>query len=139
MNSENIIEKELLEKGSYAACAVGTSMLPMLRDGRDMIIVVPPKDELRKYDVILYRDALGRYVLHRIVKIKDGDYITRGDNTYTDEYIPKSDVLGVLVAFNKNGKRHSVSDIGYKLYSRRRVFFYPVRKFAVRIKAKLFK
>ncbi len=136
MNSaENTIEKELSEKGSYATCAVGSSMLPMLRGGSDMIIVEPPRGELSKYDVVLYKDAASRYILHRIVKVKHGEYIIRGDNTYVNERVPKDAVIGVLTVFNKDGKRHEVTDFGYRLYARRRVFLYPARKAYRRVRS----
>ncbi len=127
------IEKQLSENGSFAACAKGNSMRPMLRDGRDMIMVEVPKTELRKYDIILYR-VEERYVLHRIIAVKEHEYITRGDNTYLKEHIPKENVLGVLVAYNKNGKRHECTDVSHKLYSRFRAFTYPARRLGLFLK-----
>lgn len=125
---ESTIEKELSEKGSFAACAVGESMRPMLRGGMDMVVIAPIIQRARKYDVILFKDKSSRYVLHRVVKIKDGGYVTRGDNTYFTEEVDEESVIGILTQYNKNGKTHAVSSFSSRLYARCRVFFYPVRK-----------
>ncbi|MBR5444633.1 MAG: hypothetical protein IKV57_00825, partial [Clostridia bacterium] len=47
---------------------VGTSMLPMLKQGRDLFTLQKKtNDRCRKYDVVLYRRPPDQYVLHRIV------------------------------------------------------------------------
>ena len=135
---ESTVERELSERGSFAACAVGESMRPMLRGGRDMVIIEPVSEKLKKYDVILFKDELSRYVLHRIIKIKGELIITRGDNTYFTESVALENVLGILTRYNKNGKSCEVNSFSYKLYSRRRVFFYPFRKLYFGLKRSLF-
>jgi len=134
---ESTIEKELSEKGSYAACAVGESMRPMLRGAQDMVIIERAPEKIKKYDVILFKDKSGRYVLHRVIKCKAEHYVTRGDNTYFVERVEKSDVLGILTRYKKNGKSHDVNSLSEKLYARRRVFFYPFRKAALSTKRAL--
>ncbi len=123
-----VIEKELSERGSFAACTTGYSMMPMLGNRRDMVILERPKRPIRKYDVVLFKDDGGRYVLHRIVKIKPFEYITRGDNNFFVERVCPDDVLAILTAFNKKGKRRNVDAFSYRLYSRFRVWNYPVRR-----------
>lgn len=135
--SESTPELQLGDYGSYAACAIGESMRPMLRGGRDMIVVEPLKEKVKKYDVILFKDESSRYVLHRVVKIKKDAVITRGDNTYFTETVAPEAILGILTKYNKNGKSHSVNDLSYKLYSRLRVFFYPLRKLYVKLRRAL--
>ena len=136
--SESTVEKELAEKGSFAACAIGESMRPMLRGGMDMVIIEPLSKAPRKYDVILFKDKALRYVLHRVVKIRGGIYITRGDNTYFTETVAPEEILGILAKYNKNGKSYDVNSFSYKLYARFRVFFYPARKLYRAIKRVIF-
>ena len=131
---ESTIEKELAEKGSFAACAKGESMRPMLRGGSDVVIIEPLAEEVRKYDVILFKDELSRYVLHRVIRKKNGKIITRGDNTYFTETVERENVLGILTKYIKDGKSCSVNSFSYKFYSHCRVFFYPIRKIFVKIK-----
>ena len=68
---EEIIEKE----GQLVYSSVGTSMLPLIRQGRDLIVIEKPKGRLGKYDIPLYKRAGGQYVLHRVVKVLPEGYI----------------------------------------------------------------
>ena len=122
--------EEYLERyGSLTYHNKGTSMLPMLVQDRDLFTVVPKGPErCRKYDVILYNDKKGRYILHRVVKVRRDDYVVLGDNTYKKEYRKDSDILGVMTSFEHNGREYSVNDTGYRMYSFIRVNSYPVRK-----------
>ena len=63
----NGLENSLKEKGIYVTLTKGNSMNPMLVEGRDRVIIVPPVFPLKKYDVPVYRKE-GHYTMHRIVK-----------------------------------------------------------------------
>lgn len=43
-------------------------MFPMVMEGKDTVIIVPPEFPLKKYDVPVYRRD-GHYTMHRIVKV----------------------------------------------------------------------
>ena len=95
--SNGNIERQLAEQGFYVSTTVGCSMRPMLRNRRDRVIVLPIGDErLKKYDLPLYRRPDGKYILHRIIGVRDGEYVIRGDNTYAKEYVPDAWVLGYV-------------------------------------------
>ena len=102
-------------------------MEPLFRTGRDMVVIKRREGECKKYDVVLYRYPSGKYVLHRIIRVRENEYIIRGDNTFIREHIPKDKILGVLERFNRKGKSHTVNDRGFKIYSRLWNFIYPVR------------
>ena len=140
------VEEALCKHGTYAGNTVGVSMRPLFKTHRDVVVLKKTDRELKKYDVVLYIGKSGKYVLHRIIGQKDGVYVIRGDNTYIKEYVPKESVLAYLVSFNRKGKRHSVEEFGYKLYSKVWNFIYPIRfcvykPFALlrKVKRKLFK
>ena len=105
---------------------IGTSMLPMLRPDRDMVVFVPVKDRLKKYDVALYMRGK-KHVAHRVIKVQESGYLIRGDNTYTMEIVAEDDVIGVLTNFVRNGKQYHVSHKGYRFYARLWCVLYPVR------------
>ena len=124
----DVIEQELDKHGVYATRTTGTSMRPLFKTHRDMVIIEKPKGELEKYDVALYHSINGKeYVLHRVIAVREKDYVIRGDNTFVKEYVPKEAVVGVLTAFNRKGKRHSTDDLGFRVYSVIWNFIYPVR------------
>ena len=95
MNQPENIEAQLREQGFYVSTTVGWSMFPMLRNRRDRVVVLPVGQErLRKYDLPLYRRPDGKYILHRIIGVREGEYIIRGDNTYVKEHVPDGWILG---------------------------------------------
>ena len=60
------IEEVLLREGKYVGPTVGTSMLPMLKSGRDSIVVFPKGGRLNRLDVALYKRWLN-YILHLVI------------------------------------------------------------------------
>lgn len=136
--------EELLQKdGRLVYRTRGVSMEPMLRQNRDLVVIEVPALRLKKYDVALYKRGTS-YVLHRVIGVKSGHYLIRGDNTYALETVPDSAVLGVLTAFQRKGKKYSVTDRGYRCYVRFWDAIYPLRalraqfrRFAVGIARKL--
>lgn len=112
-------------------------MLPLIREGKDVVVLTAPVFPLHKYDVPLFKPANfdGSYILHRIVKVTDGSYVMRGDNCISCEYgITDSDIVGVLSAVVRGEREIPVSSFGYKAYSRIWCFIYPLRYAFKRLK-----
>ena len=126
-------EEILARDGKLVYKVKGVSMEPMLRQNRDLVVVVPPEGRLKKYDVALYRRGKA-YVLHRVIQVKDHGYFIRGDNTYVLEDVPDEAVLGVLTDFTRKGKTYSVSNKAYRRYVRFWHFVYPVRNLAAKVR-----
>ena len=112
----------------------GVSMLPMLRQKKDSVELAPLPDKLKKYDLPVYRYPSGKYVMHRVVDVKETHYVCLGDNTWEYETIYPEMLIGVVSAFKRGDKRIEVDDPGYRLYSRIWVATFPVRKFLRRCK-----
>ena len=127
--------KEVIEtEGRFVGTSVGVSMLPMIRSGKDVIVVEKKEGRLKEYDVALYTRG-DSYVLHRVLKVIDGAYVIRGDNCYSDEYIPEENVFGVLTEFFRGDKKVDLKSKKYLRYVRRRIKTYPIRKFLMRVKS----
>lgn len=124
-----IIEHELATHGTYASITRGVSMRPLFKTSRDMVIIKPITAPLKKYDVVLYTGAGNKYTMHRIIAVREDCYIIRGDNTYKKEYVTEDRIIGILTEFNRKGKRGTVEDKSYKIYSRFWHYIYPVRHF----------
>lgn len=131
------IEEVLADHGSYIGPTVGVSMLPMLKNRRDTIVVKPKTERLKRLDVALYKRG-DAYVLHRVIQPIDGGYLIRGDNTYSDEHIPEDAVFGVLTEFFRKDKHVLCTDKKYLRYAERRIKTYKIRRFFVFTKAKIF-
>ena len=122
-------EKALSENGEFSSRTRGTSMYPLLREGKDIVVIKPPVFPLKKHDVPLYgRKNYDKLILHRIIKTpKNSVYVIRGDNTYEKEIVNETDIVGVLSGFFRNGRYYACSGIKYSLYVFFMRLFYPVR------------
>ena len=89
------IEEGIKNNGYHLSTIVGDSMMPLLRNRRDMVKIVPVNGILEKYDLPLYRRPTGEYVLHRIVKVKKNYYVICGDNRVHREKVPFDWIIGV--------------------------------------------
>ncbi|MGN1112926.1 MAG: S24/S26 family peptidase [Acutalibacteraceae bacterium] len=134
--NKTTFEQELEKNGKIVYTNVGTSMMPLLRQKRDLIIIEKPHGRLKKYDVPLYKRPSGQYVLHRILKVRENDYVICGDHCYRREFgVTDSQIIGVLTGFIRDGKTYSVNNKGYKAYVHLWCDFFYVRAFILRSKA----
>lgn len=115
----------------------GVSMLPMLRQGKDTVELAPLPEKLKKYDLPVYRYPSGKYVMHRVVEVRDTYYLCLGDNTWEYEKIFPEQLIGVVCAFKRGDRRICVDAPGYRLYCRVWVAIFPVRNFLRRAKNRL--
>ena len=113
-----IIEEQLQNGRSVRFTSNGTSMLPMLRDGKDQVLLSPLPRRLKKYDLPLYRRENGQFVLHRVVAVGE-TYTCVGDNQFDLEHgLRHEQMIGLVTEFTRKGKTYSVNDLSYKLYCR---------------------
>lgn len=80
-----LISEAIKDGGQFVLVPKGVSMLPTIVPLKDSIVLVEPEN-LQKNDIVLYKRNNGMYVAHRIIKIKDGEYIICGDNQTALEY-----------------------------------------------------
>ena len=111
-----IIREQLAAGESVKFSPRGISMLPMLRQGKDSIVLSPLPQQLKKYDIPLYQRADGSYVLHRIVEV--GETCTMiGDNQFVEEKgVTHDQLIGVVTAFYRGEKLYKITDLSYKVY-----------------------
>lgn len=104
----------------------GFSMVPLLRDGGDRVILKKADKPLAVDDVVLCKTDDNRYVLHRVVSVDDG-YTLKGDNSVLTEHCSgDSDIIGVAVTFIRKGKIIEVTDKKYLFYVRHRALFIKI-------------
>lgn len=106
----------------------GTSMLPLLRQGIDAVVLSPLPEKLKKYDLPLYQRDNGQYVLHRIVKAGE-TYTCIGDNQFDLEPGLRPDqMIALATAIDRGGKTVSVKSLRYRVYCRVWHYTRPWRK-----------
>ena len=90
--------ERLLDEGDSVTIRVrGNSMRPLLRNGRDRIILKKATEEdLCKGAVMLFRYR-GTYCVHRVVRIDGDTVIFAGDGNYrTEERAARGDIMAVM-------------------------------------------
>lgn len=114
----NHFEEQLEKHGSLVYTNVGDSMMPLLRQNRDLMVIHRKGEgRCKKYDAVLYRRPAGEYVMHRILKVCPDSYVICGDNRWRREpNVPDEWILGVLTAVVRDGKEIPVTDWRYRLY-----------------------
>ncbi len=128
MTEQMNLEALLRRDGVLVYKTRGVSMRPLFKENRDLVTIRPcQRGGLKKYDVPLYRRRDGRFTLHRIIGVQNDTYVIRGDNTFAKEYVPESQIVGVLTEFQRKGKKHTVDESGYRAYARFWNAVYPVR------------
>lgn len=94
-----VIDEVISTGGEFRLFPRGTSMMPLLREGIDSVILVSPNN-VDENDIVLYKRDSGQFVLHRIVKIKKDEYIMCGDNQFILEYgIKRENILAKVSSF----------------------------------------
>lgn len=126
----NAVEEALKTQDTAAFLTSGASMRPLLRTHKDIVVISRAMHPLAVGEVPLYKKkGVEKLILHRIIGVTDdGTYIIRGDNTYHKEYVPQSDIVGVMTAIYRGGKYiDCATSKRYKRYIKINKFFYPVR------------
>ena len=87
--------------------ARGFSMSPFIRN-EDVVTIAPLQGKrpgLGRIIAFVHNETKG-LCIHRIVRVKDGSYVTKGDNiSQAAECVPREHVLGLLTTVERKGKK----------------------------------
>ncbi len=110
-----LILKGLDECGEFVFLPKGRSMLPTIVQFKDRVKLIKA-DNIKKYSIVLYKRENGQFVMHRVVRIKNGTYTMCGDNQLGYEKGIKKEQIIALVSeiIHEDGK--IVSCIGFGNY-----------------------
>lgn len=116
-------------------CLEGSSMLPLIRRGIDPVTIAPLQRPVKIGDVVLLTTGDGRYVVHRVWKIKGKRICTLGDHCVNpDPWITEEAVLGQVVSYSRNKGRHRLDTAPARLWGRIWMLLFPLRKCGIRLK-----
>ena len=84
----------------------GGSMLPFLGGGRDRVVIhAVDYSSLRRGDIVLVKAAEDRYLLHRVIQIKNDGFVTRGDwNPSDDGEFPPEALFARVISVLRKGR-----------------------------------
>ena len=138
MSSPLTFEEVLNRDGHLAYTNRGISMMPLLRQGKDVMLIDKKGPEgCRKLDAVLFirhgKDGKRSYVMHRILRVNgDGTYWIIGDNCLTGDIVPEDQVIGVLTGVVRGKRTIRTTDLGYRLYVNTWCRWYHLRIFLLR-------
>lgn len=113
-----LIEEKLCAGGEVVFKPRGVSMMPLIRQGIDSVVLKSP-EEPQRGDVILYRRQNGQFVLHRIVGSDERGFVLCGDNQFVFEHGISSDmIIGVMTGIYRGKRYIPRTRLSYRLYSR---------------------
>ena len=120
MKQTGNIEQCLQELGYAVVPVRGTSMWPLLKEGKTRVQVeVKEGKQVRKGDIVLYRRKDGTLVLHRIIKVDYDTFLVCGDHQWKQmEQVQEEQILAVAQGFFKNGNYIDEKTWWYRLYKR---------------------
>lgn len=113
------VESEIKSGRSVKFRVKGNSMMPLLRNGKDEVVVGPyDKEELKLFDVILFRQT-DRYVLHRIIQKRQSLSDAGGWRLPFYEECEDTDIIGVVrKVCRPSGKKIETDSMCWRLGSR---------------------
>ena len=137
MSKINTFEEVLEKEGTLVYTCKGYSMLPMLRQQRDLVVVSRKREGvIKKYEVILFKRN-GKYILHRVLHSEDDNYTTAGDHNWYKEYhVRNHEIIGVLTSFIRDGKEIRTDNIKYQVYMHLISDCFPLRALILRVAGK---
>ena len=89
-----IAEAALRAGGCFRLWPSGRSMLPLLREGRDSVLLLPPTD-LQRFDILLVRTPDGQFYLHRAVTLTEAEVDRYSSHSLRATFITLSFSAGV--------------------------------------------
>ena len=132
--NKSSFEEEIKKSGRIIYTNVGDSMMPYIKQGRDVLVISEVNGRLNKYDVPLYKRDSGQYVLHRILKVRENDYVICGDNRWNKEYgITDRHIIGILTGVIRDGQEIPVTNRKYRISVHLWCDLFPVRAFILRV------
>lgn len=136
MESIKTFAQELEETGRVVYTIRGVSMRPLLRQGKDVVVIERPIERCKKHDVVLFLRKNGQYVLHRVLKEFNDRFWIVGDNCYSGEMVNDNQIIGILTSIKRGQKTIKMTDLDYRLYIHIWCDAYPVRFLILWLKTK---
>lgn len=114
---EPVIQEVLDSGGEFQLYPRGSSMLPLIQEGRDWVRLIQKGNALHRNDIILYHRSDGSFVLHRIIKIRSDGYVLCGDNQVQLETgIQNDQIIALVKEIGRKGRPISNHSVGLRLY-----------------------
>ena len=122
--------RSLTEEGKEVSMLVaGSSMNPFLIHYRDMIFFKKPDRPLRRGDMVFYQRENGKYVMHRILRVKpEGLYIVGDAQTEIEGPVRPEQVFAIVTRVVRKGREIGPDDFWWIFFERVWLRLIPFRR-----------
>lgn len=124
-----LLKEKIASGGQVTLRVKGTSMRPFYESGKTDVVLERLDGEPSRFDVILYESPAGGYVLHRILRGKDGFFTVCGDALTKKEIISRKQIIARVVSSSTDGMTLLANDKQYLRKVWAWAFFKPLRPF----------
>ena len=127
--------RELIEEGHQVSLLIsGSSMSPFLIHHRDTIYFKKPDRELKVGDMVFYRRGNGKYIMHRIRRIRpEGFYMIGDAQTEIEGPLQREQIFGLITAVERKGKLIQPGDFWWEFFAKVWLRIIPLRRLIQRI------
>ena len=114
---DGLIREVLASGGQFRLYPRGTSMLPLLRQGRDSVALRRVDSPIQKNDILFYQRPDGSFVLHRVRAVTPDGLTLMGDNqTVPERGVSPDWVIGRVTRIFRDDREVACDGFGYRLY-----------------------
>ena len=116
---DGLIREVLSSGGEFRLYPHGTSMLPLLRQGRDSVALRRVDSPIRAGDILFYQRPDGSFVLHRVRSVAPEGLTLIGDNqTVPEPGVAPDWVIGRVTRIFRDDKEVFCNGWRYRWYLR---------------------
>lgn len=121
---------DIVSKGNTVSLNIsGNSMLPLLKAGRDRVLLGKVSSNLVKGDIVLYQRNNGEYILHRIIDIDSkGLYLSGDAQSVTEGPVNPEQVVAKVISAERKGKWIKENSLKWNFYKYLRLKTKHLRK-----------
>ncbi|MBR1442771.1 MAG: S24/S26 family peptidase [Firmicutes bacterium] len=113
----DIMKEKLDNGGDVIFNPHGISMLPILRNDGDRVVIRKKDGRLDKHDMAFFRRDNGQFVLHRVIKVNSDSYDMCGDNqSYIEKNVREDQIIAYVTGIYRGDKYISCDNKQYLLY-----------------------
>lgn len=114
---EELIREVLASGGEFRLYPHGTSMLPLIRQGKDSVALRALDRPPRKFDILFYQRSDGSYILHRVKEVTSASLTLWGDNQIMLEPgVTEDQIIGYSARIFRDDRELDCQSLTYRAY-----------------------
>ena len=127
--------RELTEQGREVNMLIsGNSMSPFLMHGRDSIRLKKPERKLRKGDMVFFQRKSGKFVMHRIIRVRKEGFYLLGDSQQSSEIegpIKECQIFALITSVCRKGRWIGPGNFWWEFFEHYWIRMIPFRRFFI--------